>query len=319
MSAEGLGMTYYPDQDRPGAFIDAPDEGAVVDGADLDAPTEAIFSARFVDEQTGEPISGVQALLYNDTHTVGRGDSADDEGILTIDRLFGGAYELYVWSSSSGHIDDWVREESGEARVYEVVGETDNDTIDIALPRAGLLSGRVIDDDGQPVNGATIVVHGPDDAVFSETTDPYGDWSIGGLSAGDWSVEARYQAWCSSDPAFVTVYWEGAVNPDWQVPISLAPGEEVDAVDLEMPVDGDQDAMGDRWEERWGLDTTRDDSAEDPDADGTTNLEEYLLDTNPVEVAEGCGCKGNKAVALPLFGLVGLAARRRRRGTRARP
>ncbi len=47
------------------------------------------------------------------------------------------------------------------------------------------------------------------------------------------------------------------------------------------PEDIDFDGMNDAWEDAYGLDTTRDDSAEDLDGDGLTNLEEYVLGTDP--------------------------------------
>ena len=39
--------------------------------------------------------------------------------------------------------------------------------------------------------------------------------------------------------------------------------------------------MDDNWEARWGLDPAVDDSGDDADGDGLTNLEEYLLGLNP--------------------------------------
>ena len=45
--------------------------------------------------------------------------------------------------------------------------------------------------------------------------------------------------------------------------------------------DADADGLYDGWEEIYGLDTSTDDSAEDPDADGLTNAEEFDLGTDP--------------------------------------
>ncbi|MHA2308414.1 MAG: hypothetical protein ACXABJ_03970, partial [Candidatus Heimdallarchaeaceae archaeon] len=45
--------------------------------------------------------------------------------------------------------------------------------------------------------------------------------------------------------------------------------------------DFDRDGMPDNWEKDNGLNTTVDDSSEDPDGDGLTNLEEYQYNTNP--------------------------------------
>lgn len=52
-------------------------------------------------------------------------------------------------------------------------------------------------------------------------------------------------------------------------------------VTIEDSPDEDGDGMPDSWESIYGLDTERDDSAEDRDIDGLTNLEEYLNGTIP--------------------------------------
>jgi formylglycine-generating enzyme required for sulfatase activity len=49
-----------------------------------------------------------------------------------------------------------------------------------------------------------------------------------------------------------------------------------------VPVDSDSDGMPDEWEKQFGLDPNNPaDAAQDPDADGYTNLEEYLNGTDP--------------------------------------
>ena len=73
--------------------------------------------------------------------------------------------------------------------------------------------------------------------------------------------------------------------------------------------------MADAWEVAEGLDPTRDDSAEDPDGDGYNNLAEYLLGTDPNEVAEtGCGgCSSARtSPGQAVWLLVGLLGWRRR-------
>ena len=47
--------------------------------------------------------------------------------------------------------------------------------------------------------------------------------------------------------------------------------------------DQDNDGLPDAWENRYGFDTSLNDSAEDPDNDGYTNLMEYTSKTNPMD------------------------------------
>ena len=92
------------------------------------------------------------------------------------------------------------------------------------------------------------------------------------------------------------------------------------ALHFTLPRDHDHDAMGDRWERRYWLDTTRDDAAEDPDDDGLTNLMEFRLRTNPNApegewvVQQNCGCatppqRGTVWLYLGLAGAVGFRRR----------
>ncbi len=311
VSTPGLAMTYYPDADRPTTFLSAPEEGAVLEGADIEAPAEAVFEAWFVDPDTGEVLPGVSGLLYNDTFTVGRGAAAGEDGLLRIDRLSGGDYTLYAWGSESGHADDWVRGADGEPAVFTVEGEVDNAPVEIALPRAAWLAGEVVDEDGAPVVGATVTAVRADGAWEQARTDEDGAWEVFGVPAGDWAAWAGYDTWCPEDADFVDTWWGDEPNPDWAPRIALAEGEGVEDLRITVPGDDDHDGMADSWESERGLDPERDDAAEDPDEDGYTNLEEYLLDTDPLRAAalpEPCGARG----AWLLF-LGALPARRRRR------
>ena len=69
------------------------------------------------------------------------------------------------------------------------------------------------------------------------------------------------------------------------------------AWDPAMWRDDDRDGMGDAWEREYGLDPTVDDGALDLDGDGVSNLDEYLLGTDPTAVvAPSCGCQAQGKV-----------------------
>ena len=313
-SADLLAQTYYPDADRPGSYLPAAEEGEVVEGADLSLPFGATLEVAL--DGDGD-LSGVTGLLYNDEGSVGFGDRADEDGLLSFSGLYGGDYRLYVFAAEEGYQDDYIRDADGEPAWFSI---DDGDTpgpVSVALSPRASLSGTVEDEDGAPVYGAYVIAWPEDDLLgaAAAVTDRDGVWTLHGLDEGRWTLEARYAPYCLSDPGYVSVYWLDEINEDRAAPMSLVAGELREDIAFSMPHDDDHDLMGDTWEDAYGLDVGRDDSAEDPDEDGYTNLEEYLLGTDPTESAAaplGCGCgEGSKAALwLVLPALMGL----RRRG-----
>ncbi len=308
---EGLATTYYPDADRPEELVDVLDEGEIRDDLDLDAPAEAVLEARFV--AAGDQ---VRAMLYNSTYTVGKGTSTDDDGVLRIDGLHGGAYTLFAWGADAGLVNAWLGEVDGEPTPFSIEEEQTLE-LTVELDPGARLSGSVTDDFGAPVYGAAVALTPSGGDTWSTVTDRDGTWTMGGLPAGDWQLTVSYGPYCAEDPGYVAVAWPGEVDATQAEALALATGEQRGGLDLELPRDDEHDRMGDRWEAEVGLDTSRDDSAEDPDGDGLTNLEEYLLGSDPLAAdgaTGGCGgCGGGSGAALLLVLQLPALVRRRRK------
>ncbi len=318
-NSPGLAQTYLPDADRPTVAEPVLEEGAVRDDLDLSLPSEAVFEFVLLDDETGDVVPDVGGLLYNDAQTVGFGNTSDAQGVLTIDRLHGGAYKLYVWGADAGHTDGWIVDEAGSERIFSIE-EGATERPELYLPRAARLAGRVVDDSGAPVDGMAIVALRPDLTGLAATTAPDGTFSLGGLGAGEWQVNAEYDAICPGDPGYVSLYWPRTPNPDWARTLTLTDGQQEDDLVLVVPRDGDLDEMSDEWELDNALDPSRaEDAWEDPDRDGYVNLDEYRMGTDPhdgtPDVAT-CGCASTSG-RLSVAWLLLLPTLVRRRSPRA--
>ena len=315
-NSPGLAQTYLPDTDRPGATVAMHEEGDSRDDLHLQLPEEAIFEFEFIDAHTGEPVVGPGGLLYNDAHTVGFGNVADDDGLLVIDRLHGGDWTLYVWGADDGYADDWIRTDDGEEQVFSI-DEADTQRVVVPLERSARLAGQVVDDSGHPVDGIAITAIRDDGSGLAATSNPDGTFVLGGLGAGVWTVSVTYTAICPGDPGYVTTHWPGTPNGDWARPLTLGPGEQRTDILFKVPTDADLDEMADDWERHHGLDPANpDDALEDPDGDTYTNLDEYRMGTDPFNgtpKVEQCGCHTSPSRwSLAWLPLVLLAAARRR-------
>jgi hypothetical protein len=316
-SVDGLATTYWPGSDRPTTErIPAPDEGMNVEGIDLDLPAETVLTLHFsaADGPDVGDLGEVSALLYNDAHTVGRGGPVDDDGTMVIDGLWPGIYDLYVYGSDGGFEDGYAFEGT------VLAASTD---VDVPLQLAASITGRLTDDAGEGVYGGYVYAFPADDPdrSYAAVADSDGYYALLGLPAGFYTVRASYVHYCPSDQGYVTVWWQDVLSEEWAAQLQLGTGQGFAGADFHLPDDDDHDAMGDAWEREHGLDSSRDDAAEDLDGDGFSNLDEYLLGTDPNGATGGIsGCKGCATVISPgalsvpsaLWAGIGLSLLRRR-------
>jgi protocatechuate 3,4-dioxygenase beta subunit len=174
-----------------------------------------------------------------------RGTETDAEGHFTFDDIAPGGYLLDA--QRTGYLTNvqMVRITSGQ-RIPDLV---------IKMIPQGVIAGRVVDDEGEILPGATINIsmysppHGCAGCVVSGgsgtgTTDADGAFSIGGLAPGRYLVSVTAPSKMSSavTPAsadarqeiYVTTYYPDATDRADATPVELAAGAQVRALELKL-------------------------------------------------------------------------------------
>ncbi len=130
-----------------------------------------------------------------------------------------------------------------------------NVTVDLRLPRGGVITGRIVDEDGEPVVGATVQAErkqeGPPRSaawIFSlhgsATTDDRGIYRIYGLASGQYYVSARVRETravqaSSGVTSFVphegaVTYYPGVSSRQHAVEVEVVEGAETTGIDFKI-------------------------------------------------------------------------------------
>ncbi len=301
-SGAGFAQTYWPDVDRPTERVSVLEEGAVVADLDVTMPPEAVLKGRIPDSDLDDN-EGLSVLAYNDVRSVALSAVTDGNGNFEIHGLSDGSWSIYAYAANAGWVSGWVTAPlSSEPEIYELESGETLDLGDLNLQRGARVVGQVVDSvSGEPISGVWVRSSGVlTGSTQSAETDELGFYELRGLVADRHLLSVSSEPLCPSDNSWVTVYYEDMVNPLWAGGV-IATGGESWTWNPAMPPDNDQDGMGDDWEERHDLALDSDDSALDPDEDGATNLEEYLLGSDPHQAEtepNSCACTHNGAYSV---------------------
>lgn len=313
---DGWATTWYPSADRPGEPVAFDAEGQVRAGIDVVVRPEARLSVR-VEGPGGVAVVGAEVEAHNDDGSVLVRSTTDSNGAAELRRLSPGTWTVEIEAERAGFVDTWITSGNGQPREFVLAEGELLEVGQVVIPSEARLTGRVLDEAGGPIHGAVVTAVDAEGLVhsFDAVTDADGVYGVGGLPEGSWLLFAQFEPRCDHQHGYVTTWYPGEANEAWARAVDVGAGGVASNLDLVLAFDDDHDGMADGWEAEQGLDPARDDSAEDPDDDGYTNLEEFLLGTDPLEGSGplsrcgGGGCGGQALALLPLA----LWARGRRR------
>ena len=198
--------------------------------AQQDAPPRtARLAGTVIADDTGLPIQGASVRLFGTTQT---GTATDEQGRFELENVAPGSY--FITGVMAGYALGVAgqRHPAETPTLIELEADSFRDA-EIRLTPLGVLSGRIIDLNGRPVQNATIsVVPARSRASCSAcrtTTDADGQYRLAGLRDGRYYVMASTPATASTPTGASGTYFPGTALPSQASVVDLAAGRQVDA------------------------------------------------------------------------------------------
>jgi hypothetical protein len=202
----------------------------------------ALLQGTVVAADTGSPLRRATVRLSAPAMRDGRVASTDASGRFEFRELPGGRYQLSASKTGFVQLSYGQRQPYDPSRSLEISeGETLRN-VSLALPRAGVITGRVLDEFGEAVPDAMVqalrfqYARGRRRLVpagrFAQSND-IGVYRVYGLAPGQYFVAARATGHgpdrAEDVTGFAPTYYPGTTNASEAQPVSVGVGQEVNA------------------------------------------------------------------------------------------
>ena len=223
-------------------LIDAPrpaadDEPGDVAPATLDGRGTAVVQGRVIGD-SGEPLAGARLRLMRHGMNVRTG-SADANGHYLLQGIPEGRYTLLAMSTGYVAVEYGQRRSRETGRTLHLRNDDTLRGLDVVLPRGGAVTGSVVDEHGEAVEGAVVTalqVRFVADRTMAKRvpgvrerrTDDRGQFRVFGLLPGSYLLTASVDAAVASaargrSHGYAPSYYPGTANigEAWQVQVDV--------------------------------------------------------------------------------------------------
>ncbi len=201
---------------------------------------------------TGEPIKKANLVLTRaDVRSASQpyGAVSDAAGHFSIPNLAPGNYRLEA--TRTGFMREAVRARSGAApRLIEVRGGSTENMVVRLTPQA-VIAGRIVDEDGDPVMGASVQAQSYQyidgrrrlAIIGSATTSDTGEYRLHSLPPRKYFLSVSYHPpseWAqraesnTPEERYATTFYPGAIEAAAAVPIEASPGSTLRGIDIAL-------------------------------------------------------------------------------------
>ncbi len=212
----------------------------------LTQPGTAVIRGRVLAASTGDPLRNARVAILGTANTEVHPVLTDADGRFALTRVPAGAHQ--ITAVKTGYAEArFGAHGSGPALRVEVAAGAVVNGIDIRLARSGAISGRVVDDAGDPLPNSTVTadrvvrIDGRLDtrSVATAQTDDLGEYRLFGLPEGRFVVGVTGTGMDSlqNTPGFTDVVWSRTFYPGvpslaQAQPVTIVPGADVPGIDF---------------------------------------------------------------------------------------
>ena len=206
----------------------------------------AVIRGRVTAGDTGRPLRRAQIRVSSLEFPQGRTTSTNVRGEYELKDLPAGRYTINIGRSGYLPMQYGQRQYGELGKPLQVDEARVIEKLDFALPRAGVLSGRITDETGEPVSGVTIWVmrteyfRGRRRAVpvgSSVATDDTGQYRVHSIPPGEYTVMAWLRDTWVAGPqkqtfGYATSYYPGTASYADAVKVKVGVGQETPNLDF---------------------------------------------------------------------------------------
>jgi protocatechuate 3,4-dioxygenase beta subunit len=219
----------------------------------VDPKTECIVSGRIVHADTGEPIRKATVELYKHEDMRGpRQAESTEGGKFEIRGLTPGRYGINA--NRAGYANQSYgsrRAGRGAGTVLTLTAGQHMKDVVIKLTPHGVITGRILDEDGEPKMGAQVSaaqwqwISNKRQLVMMSmgSTNDLGEYRIFGIAPGNYYVQVsqsrdfQFRAFVEEqltkpDEGYITTYYPGVTDSVAAIPVSVRAGAETRGIDI---------------------------------------------------------------------------------------
>ncbi len=210
-----------------------------------------------MDATSGEPLGKARILLRKpESRSQPQVTKSGPDGKFLLADIEPGRYRLSVQRNRYAPREYGQRTPNRPGTTLTLQPGQDLGGVVFSLVRAGVIVGRIVDEDNEPM--ANVQIEAMAHRYFQgkrqlipvgrASTDDLGEYRVFGLEAGRYWLRANYrpgsrgwgvvnvgaQAGGSQNQEYIPTYYPGAYESDQAIPIGVAPGSEILGIDIKM-------------------------------------------------------------------------------------